>query len=394
MPLRLQSWPKWPLVLLVVCGATVHAQSGGERALDLDAFWHQPLASQRKPPAQWSPVEGSLAPADCGQCHAEIHAQWQTSRHAHAFSPGLVAQILTYDAAETAECLQCHATLAEQREAFEAARERGLGHRSDAQGLAAAGNSCGGCHLRDWRHYGPPQRETGSTGASALPAPHGGVFRSAAFEQAEFCSTCHQLAADTAINGKPLQNTYAEWRASPQAAQKMVCQTCHMPDRAHLWRGIHDPAMVAKGLTPQFQVDAQKARFEIANTGVGHAFPTYAVARVVMQAVALDRDGSPQLQTLRSYVIARRMRYEGNGWVELSDTRLLPGRSAAIELAWNGSNRIRVWLDIIPDDFYAREVFPGLIQTLQGQARELAVQAQAAATVSPFRLYETELRRP
>jgi len=63
----------------------------------------------------------SLAPDDCGQCHADQFNQWRTSRHAQAFSPGLVGQLLTFDTSDTAECLQCHAPLAEQRTAFEAA---------------------------------------------------------------------------------------------------------------------------------------------------------------------------------------------------------------------------------------------------------------------------------
>jgi hypothetical protein len=67
-----------------------------------------------------------------------------------------------------------------------------------------------------------------------------------------------------------------------------------------------------------------------------------------------------------------------------------------LELTWDDSDRIRVWLEVIPDDFYATLVFPGLIQTLppQAEAMQLAVQAQAAASSSSFRLYETELRRP
>ena len=262
--------------------------------------------------------------------------------------------------------------------------------------FAAAGNSCGGCHLRRYRHFGPPQRLTGVVGASAGPAPHDGAFRADAFEQAEFCSSCHQFRADTAVNGKPLQNTYEEWRTSPQAAQGMVCQTCHMPDRAHLWRGIHDPAMVAAGLTPRIAADKEKARFELANSGVGHAFPTYTVPTIVMRAVALDADGSPRPESLQSHVIARRVHYDGNTWIELSDTRLFPGQSAAIDLAWGTSDRIRVWLDVIPDDFYAAQVFPALLQSLpaDGQARQLALEASAAAAASPFRLFETELRRP
>jgi hypothetical protein len=286
--------------------------------------------------------------------------------------------------------------LAEQRQAFEAARARGFAHRSDQQGLAAAGNSCGGCHLRHESRFGPPQRDTGATGPSALPAPHDGAFRTTAFEQAEFCSTCHQFPADTAVNGKPLENTYVEWRSSPQAAQGIVCQTCHMPDRAHLWRGIHDPAMVASGLTPRITSDADKVRFELLNSGVGHAFPTYSVPTVVMNAVALDGDGTPRLDTQRSHAIARHVHYDGAQWTELSDTRLLPGQSAAIELPWNGSNRIHVWLDITPDDFYATQVFPRLIGTFQAdsEAKRLALQAEALANSSGFRLYDTEVHRP
>ena len=66
------------------------------------------------------------------------------------------------------------------------------------------------------------------------------------------------------------------------------------------------------------------------------------------------------------------------------------------ELAWNGSERIHAWLDIIPDDFYAKQVFPELIAILpsDGEANRLANEALAAARASSFTLYETELRRP
>ena len=118
------------------------------KSFDAGRYWHQPLAAQGEPPKSWTKVEQSLAPADCGQCHAEQFAQWQTSRHAHSFSPGLLGQILAYDAADTAECLQCHAPLAEQRIAFEAARSLGVAALTEKDGLAVAGNSCGSCHVR------------------------------------------------------------------------------------------------------------------------------------------------------------------------------------------------------------------------------------------------------
>jgi hypothetical protein len=93
---------------------------------------------------------------------------------------------------------------------------------------------------------------------------------------------------------------------------------------------------------------------------------------------------------------SRRVHFDGSAWTELSDSRLSPGQSAALELNWNGSDRIRVWLDVFPDDFYAEQVFPNLIGALPAEsvARPLALEASAAAKSSSFRLYETERRRP
>ena len=373
--------------------AVAHSTSGD---IDVGDYWRRPLASQGEPPGRWSAVERSLAPADCGQCHSAQLTDWQTSRHAHSFSPGLVGQLLTLDPGATAECMQCHAPLDEQRAAFETARGAGAAATADGPGIASAGNSCGGCHLRAYRHFGPPQRGSAATGPSETDAPHGGVFRTALFEKGQYCGSCHQFAAETAVNGKPLENTVVEWEQSAQAAHGITCQSCHMPDRRHLWRGIHDPGMVASGLTPRFTVDAAHARFEIINTGVGHAFPTYVTPKVMMRAVALDAEGAPRAETLRSREIARDVRYVTDRWVELADSRLLPGQSATIELSWNGSDRVRVWLDVVPDDFYEREVFPSLIEALpaQSDAQRLITKAAADAAVSHYRLFETELKRP
>jgi Cytochrome c554 and c-prime len=333
-------------------------------------------------------------PADCGQCHIDQFQQWRDSRHAHAFSPGLVGQLLTFDAVSTVQCLQCHAPLAERLTDFETKRAQGMAHISE--GLAAAGNACGGCHLRRYQHFGPPQRGTGATGASQTTAPHGGVFRTAIFESSEFCSACHQFPADLAVNGKPLENTYAEWKVSPQAAQGMTCQSCHMPDRQHLWRGIHDPAMVTAGLTARTSVDDLGAHFEIANTGTGQAFPTYAVPRIVMHAVALDNEGQPKQETERSHVIMRIVQYQAGRWIEISDTRLMPTQTASLAIAWNGSDRVRVWLDIIPDYSYEADVFPILQKALPAgsAAAQLIAEAGRKAVTSSFRLFETELSRP
>ena len=115
-----------------------------------------------------------------------------------------------------------------------------------------------------------------------------------------------------------------------------------------------------------------------------------------MNAVALDAEGKPRPETLRSHLIARRVSYENEQWVEISDTRLLPEQTAAIEMSWTGSARARVWLEVDPDDYYETQVYRELLQTLPhgGEAARLIAQAKSDAAKSRFRLFETELRRP
>ncbi len=395
--------PAAGLALLVIAVLTVFALSAPRVALnagEADArpsdHWNLPLLSQGEAPAQWSEVERSLAPEACGQCHVGQYQQWRTSLHAKAFSPGLVGQLLTFDAQQTASCMECHAPLAEQRRAFEAARARGTAHLPSGQALAAAGNSCAGCHLRGHRRYGPPRRDIGATGQSDPAAPHGGVYRTVFFEKSEFCSACHQFPQTYAVNGKPLQNTHVEWQASPQAARGITCQGCHMPDRKHLWRGIHDPEMVAAGLSARFLAAAEGARFELTNSGVGHAFPTYVTPKAVMHAVALDAAGKERPETAVTYVIQRVVGFSGGRWVEYADTRLFPEDTASLELPWQGSDRIRMWLAIHPDDYYDHQVYDQLLGRLpaEGAAARLISRADSRAGASRYRLFETELKRP
>jgi hypothetical protein len=402
---------KWRVLIGVAlaCGfiaispAPADNLSGAKNSTALPAdYWRFPLAPQGHAPENWSEEERSLAPQSCGLCHADKYEEWKTSFHAQAFSPGLVGQLLTYNADQTATCMKCHAPLFEQGQAFEAARAAGAGHQPQAQGLAATGNGCGGCHLRGRRLYGPPERDSGATGPSNSAAPHGGVYRSPDFEKPEFCGTCHQFPQRFAINGKPLENVVVEWRNSPFAARGITCQKCHMPDRRHLWRGIHDPPTVAAGLTARFEVDDKAARFELTNSGVGHAFPTYVTPKVVMRAVALNESGAAYPETpdtpdiVASYTIQRVVAFVDGRWVEHSDSRLLPGKTAILNLPWGQSRRIRMWLEVEPDDFYDHQVYDGLLEGMapESAAARLIGQADKQASASGYRLFETELMRP
>lgn len=97
-----------------------------------------------------------------------------------------------------------------------------------------------------------------------------------------------------------------------------------MPGRKHLWRGIHDPEITASGLTAKVEANQDKAVFTITNTGVGHVFPTYVTPKAVLHAVLLDEAGHPRMDTEATFLIHRRVEYDGDDWKETSDTSLLP----------------------------------------------------------------------
>jgi hypothetical protein len=397
---RLPGGVQSALLLAFLLLASACSRSDTAQVDEIDSlvvgYWQLPLAHQGDAPPGWNDVESSLKPEDCARCHPDQYGDWSSAFHAKAFSPGFVGQLINFDFGEVAACLECHAPLAEQRRDFEMAQVAGLGHDTKSQGLAASGNGCAGCHIREHRRFGPPQRETGLTGQSSAVSPHGGVYRTKFFESSEFCKECHQFPQELAINGKPLENTYVEWQSSPQAAEGTTCQGCHMPDRRHLWRGIHDPDMVASGLEAKFDTDPQRARFQIASTGVGHAFPTYITPKVIMRAVALDANRMPRVDTETAYVIQRRVENVDGEWVERFDTRLMPGQTATLDIEWQGSDRVRVWLDVHPDDYYDHYVYDVLLdqQIATGAAARLISEADRLAQASRFRLFETELERP
>ena len=157
--------------------------------------------------------------------------------------------------------------------------------------------------------------------------PHAGWRVEKTFSDSRFCAACHQFEADgPSLNGKPLENTFEEWRVSRYAKEGRTCQSCHMPDRRHLWRGIHDPEMVKSGLTIETSAapanDRVRAELLIANTGVGHAFPTYVTPRVHVEIGQEDGRGRVIAATVERHLIARDVSLDLTE--ERADTRLMP----------------------------------------------------------------------
>jgi hypothetical protein len=361
----------------------------------LSRHWRRPLAPQGVPPAAFSALEASLAPESCGTCHPAQHTDWTTALHARAMGPGVTGQLKEMwrtDPESARLCLTCHAPLAEQqpenRAVFDAT-------------LQSHGVVCAACHVREHRRFGPPRREQSAPAASpAARLPHGGATRTPAFLASEFCSSCHQFGADGfALNGKLLENTYEEWKASSAAARGVQCQDCHMPDRRHLWRGIHDAEMVRSGVTITLATDRRRyrpddelrARLTIENTGVGHQFPTYVAPRVVVRMALVDMHGQELRGSAEERSIGREVSLDLTR--EHADTRIPAGGRFTIDyrrqLERTTGVRLRAVVRVEPDHFYTG-FFESLLNNASEGASEIAA-ALDASRRSAFELYRRDI---
>lgn len=374
----------------------------------LHAHWARPMPPQGPLPAAMAGQGISLAPDRCAACHRPQFDDWGRSRHSRAMGPGVLGQLLTMAAearSEHQDCLRCHAPLAEQADSLVAAIENLPGQRlraaASSDALHEQGLVCAACHVRGNTWYGPPRRDGSQPVGDLSAQPHGGWRASTAFERSQFCAACHQFKDDEyALNGKLLENTFQEWRASRHAREGVSCQSCHMPDRRHLWRGVHDPEMVKQGVG--FDAGAVtatngqlQARFVVSNTGVGHHFPTYVTPRVVVLGVQLDAAGQRLEGTEQAFVIGRQVALDLSR--EIADTRIPSGERASFDyraprharataLAWE--------VQVQPDAFYL-EFYDSLLRDApRGPARQLIELARDEARASPYQAHARQLPMP
>ncbi len=334
--------------------------------------WHRPMPAQGGAPAGYSTLETSLDAAACAKCHPTQYQDWGKSLHSHSMGVGLLWQLRVLPAKQVLSCLDCHAPLAEQKTLV--AQKLGWpGITQDhppsyvPEDLSRQGVTCAACHVRRQRRFGPPAR-AGIPSGDTPGLPHGGFSAQSAFTDSRFCAGCHQFPENgPALNGKLLENTYMEWRASPYPAEGKSCQSCHMPQRRHQWRGIHDPAMVRQALSVNLDVTSINAhrlqvRARLRNSGAGHYFPTYLVARVNVSLVLLDPQGHVQAHLAKA-VISR----DVDIWLskEHKDTRLPPGGSLSLKAQLDrpvGTGwQVELRVDVAPGEHYER-MFESVLQ--------------------------------
>lgn len=369
----------------------------------LDGHWQSPISPQGPAPARFSAIEKALDPESCGACHPAQLADWKTSLHSRSMGPGLIGQLaeMTRSDPESARlCLSCHAPLAEQQPDVPG---RGGLVKNPAfdRGLQRRGLVCAACHVRKHERFGPPRRD-GSLGSNAPRAslPHNGVTRTVAFLHSEFCSSCHQFGSDGfALNGKLFENTFEEWKSSPAARRGVQCQDCHMPDRRHLWRGIHDPEMVKAGVEISLKTDQPRYRpgesvqatLTIASVNVGHYFPTYVTPKVVARARLVDAAGQTVAGSVEERAIGREVTLDLSR--EIADTRIRPGGRWTLPYRRRLDRpglRLAVTVTVFPDEFYTR-FFESLLKSGAGGGTQEIREALEATRRSPFEIFNREM---
>lgn len=362
----------------------------------LAVHWRRPLPANGAPPPGFPPIEASLDPAACGTCHPQQFADWSSSLHSRAMGAGLLGQLKAmgpWPSEAHQACLECHAPLAEQAEHLAASLSAGHTLPPSREGVShRQGLTCAGCHVRRHVRYGPPRLD-GSAPSPGASLPHAGWQATEAFTDALFCASCHQFADDgPALAGKPLENTYAEWQQSRHAREGRNCQSCHMPGRRHLWRGIHDVEMVKSGLsivtTLHAAEDPLEATLTIINSGVGHAFPTYVTARVLVEIGQEDRHGNLIASTVERHLIARDVTLDLTE--EKADTRLKPDETRRYAYARPRHPRataVVIRITVAPDAFYA-DFYQAVLQDPAYAAGRAELQeALRQAQSSPYELF-------
>ncbi len=399
------------LILLggIVATAAEGAKGGFPRTSEradltfLEKHWRLPLAPQGSPPKGFSALEASLQSKNCGTCHPVQYQDWETSLHAKAMGPGVLGQaveLIEQDPSTALLCYSCHAPLAEQSSKLREIGGRIVTNPGFDPPLQGEGVTCAACHVRAHQRFGPPPRpRAAAPDHPREQLPHKGFIPTTAFERAEFCRVCHQFEpGDLALNGKLIENAFNEWREGPYAKEGRQCQQCHMPDRRHLWRGIHDAELVKQAVAVTLRVERRAARpgddveatLTVTNRGAGHMFPTYVTPQVFLRAELVDAAGKAVPGTLVERIIGRGVSLDLTR--ELYDTRIPPHGTFTFRFSRKAERaglRLRAWVTVHPDYHYAA-IFKSLIASAGDEGRPLLEQALHNAEASQFEIFHAE----
>ncbi|MFT5685737.1 MAG: hypothetical protein ACI8RZ_006691 [Myxococcota bacterium] len=286
-----------------------------------------------------------IASEGCASCHHQQHADWFASRHRSAWTNDVYQT--GYLVEQKNFCVYCHAPLAEQtaevlaNRAWYAAQHPRVNAElpeKKPEPHAAEGVSCATCHWREGSLVGPGNGEGAAHPVESDPG----------LRTSEFCAGCHEFfmpeghAGTVSFTDVPMQHTFTEWQQwSARTGEDRTCQSCHMPDGRHLFRGAHDVAYLQSSVS----VDAWRADgavvFCLESVDVGHHLPTGDLFRHLTLEVD-DGDGWRTIHRIgRAYEIAIDSK-TGDISKQLSaDTALRPGEPVEVTVPAANAWRLR-----------------------------------------------------
>jgi len=336
----------------------------------------------------WALTTTTSAIADdlqCQSCHEQQQKDWQQSLHAHSVSPGLVGQLINYSENKIEACLRCHLPDTKNYSSFTISMLL-EGHKAVDQNIHSV--SCQGCHTV----FGNIISEHSDNQQGNVHEIKNRDF----FQSSLLCANCHQNSTLT-TKGVPVTNTYREWYASEFRQNQVNCQTCHLPDGKHLFRGIHDKETVLSGLKINNDIINGIARLQVKSVAIGHAFPTYSIPRVILSIHARTTHDNPELVKIAESVIARQLKKSEDQWLEQFDTRLMPGEKHILQADISSftEGQVVFRITVKPDAYYTETVYPELISKSDD---EMVINTLSTAikngTNSIYILYESQADIP
>lgn len=194
-----------------------------------------------------------------------------------------------------------------------------------------------------------------------------------------------------------------------------------MPDRRHLWRGIHDEEMVRQAITvtvtpaqPSYRPgDTVRATIAVRNSGAGHYFPTYVTPKVFVRAKLVGADNQTLEGTEQVATIGREVSLDLSR--EVYDTRIPPrqemrftyaaklpaaplapdpagaSRTLSAMSAEAGPATLQVRVVVEPDHFYERFFISILAQNGALKGRAMLQQALEAARSARFTVFAQDI---
>lgn len=242
--------------------------------------------------------------AECVLCHAGIAEEHAASLHASSFTDASFQR--GYALEPVAFCRGCHAPEADPR--------------AEPGGFARThGVACVTCHDPDDRGA------TLATSASGH-APHAVVPVADLGTRA--CVACHEFAfpeAKLPAAASMMQRTVTE-----HAEVATGCAACHMPPdedghAGHRLGASRDPRLLARSVVvAPTRLDEERVAFALTAQGVGHAFPTGDLFRRLVLRVRSARGSVTEEPFGRSFRAQDGVRHE------IRDRRLAPRQSVVL----------------------------------------------------------------